>query len=340
MKRTNFTPVIVIAVAFLATSQFSSAQTPLVSGNNHAVRGITFVDQNGRVSLDAEPSPNSQTFDVIVAPGGARMFSPNMLNVAVGDTVRWTWQGDFHSVTSGSPCTADSQFCSPNDMNCPAGILSTTGTVYTHTFGEAGDYSYFCSSHCLGGMTGIIHVAPILQPTAAVSRKTHGGAGDFDINLPLTGAPGIECRTGGTTNDYTMVVTFEAAVSSSPPPQAKVTSGIGDVGSAGVPNGGAVSVSGDTVTIPLTNVANAQTINVRLNGVTVGANTGDADIPLSLLIGDTSGNGAVNASDVGQTKGRIGQALSSSNFRSDVNANGSINATDTSAVKSHTGQSL
>lgn len=327
----------VLAVLFLATSEFSSAQTSVGSGNNHAIRGMTFIDQNGRVSPDAEPSPNSQTFDVIVAPGGVRMFSPNMLSIAEGDTVRWTWQGNFHSVTSGSPCTADLQYCSPDDMNCAGGVLSNAGTVYMHTFGEAGDYSYFCSSHCLGGMTGMIHVAPLLQPMGAVSRKTHGAAGDFDIDLPLAGTPGVECRTGGTTNDYTVVVTFDATVSSTPPPQAQVTSGIGTVGSGGVANGGAVTVSGSTVTIPLTNVANSQSINVRLNNVTVGATTGDADIPLSVVIGDSNGNGAVNASDVAQTKGRIGQAMGSNNFRSDVNANGSINAGDVSVVKSHAG---
>ena len=32
-------------------------------------------------------------------------------------------------------------------------------------------------------------------PTSVVSRKTHGTAGDFDIDLPLAGNPGIECRT-------------------------------------------------------------------------------------------------------------------------------------------------
>src|SRR5439155_11916066 len=31
---------------------------------------------------------------------------------------------------------------------------------------------------------------------SAVSRKTHGSAGPFNVNLPLTGAPGIECRAG------------------------------------------------------------------------------------------------------------------------------------------------
>ena len=35
-----------------------------------------------------------------------------------------------------------------------------------------------------------------LQLTSAVSRMTHGGAGDFDVNLPLTGEPGVECRNG------------------------------------------------------------------------------------------------------------------------------------------------
>ena len=29
---------------------------------------------------------------------------------------------------------------------------------------------------------------------SVVSRKTHGAAGNFDINLPLTGTPGVECR--------------------------------------------------------------------------------------------------------------------------------------------------
>ena len=52
---------------------------------------------------------------------------------------------------------------------------------------------------------------PLVQ--SAVSRKTHGGAGSFDINLPLSGPSGIECRGGGATNDYTVVVNFLANVS-------------------------------------------------------------------------------------------------------------------------------
>ena len=49
-------------------------------------------------------------------------------------------------------------------------------------------------------------------PTQVVSRKLHSGA-PFDINLPLTGNPGIECRSGGATNDYQVVFTFPTAVS-------------------------------------------------------------------------------------------------------------------------------
>ena len=45
---------------------------------------------------------------------------------------------------------------------------------------------------------------PAPVPTSAVSRKVHGGAGTFDIDLPLVplnGAVGIECRaTAETTN--------------------------------------------------------------------------------------------------------------------------------------------
>jgi hypothetical protein len=177
---------------------------------------------------------------------------------------------------------------------------------------------------------------------SAVSRKTHGGAGPFDINLPLTGMPGIECRTTGSTHDYTVVVTFNNNVTVTGNPQAQVTLGTGCVGSGGTCTGN-VTVSGNTVTIPLTNIANAQTINVRLNGVNgaaIDTPATDFTIPMSILIGDTSANGTVNAADVAQTKARLGQTVDATNFRSDINANGSINAADTAIVKQNSGTSL
>src|SRR5262249_3448079 len=180
-----------------------------------------------------------------------------------------------------------------------------------------------------------------LTVMGAVSRKTHGGAGAFDINLPRTGTPGIECRTTGGAQDYTMVVTFSGNVTVTGSPQAQVTLGTGCVGSGAMCSGN-VSVNGSVVTIPLTNIANAQTIDVRLNGVNSAADTPATDftIPMSILIGDTNANGTVNAADVAQTKARLGQTVGATDLRSDVNANGAINATDVSIIKSQLGTGL
>jgi hypothetical protein len=175
-----------------------------------------------------------------------------------------------------------------------------------------------------------------LTPTSIVSRITHGSAGTFDIILPLTGSPGIECRTTGGTNDYTIIVTFPGAVTVDGNPQAGVTLGTGCVGTAGACSG-SVNISGNTVTIPLTNVTNVQIINVTLFQVNGESNL---VIPMGVLAGDVSGNGAVNASDVAFTKGHLGQPLDATNFRSDVNANGVINAVDVSLVKIHSGDTL
>ena len=172
---------------------------------------------------------------------------------------------------------------------------------------------------------------------SAASRKTHGAADIFDVDLPLTGTPAIECRAGGGTDDYTMVVTFSGNVGINGKPQAQVTSGTGDIGSGGASDGGAVTISGNIVTIPLTNIANAQTINVTLYDVN---GAGNVVIPMSILIGDANANGSVNASDVAQTKSQIGQAVDSTTFRSDVNANGTINASDVSIIKSNIGTGL
>ena len=57
----------------------------------------------------------------------------------------------------------------------------------------------------------VFYGVPPPTPTQVVSRKLHSGV-PFDINLPLTGNSGIECRSGGATNDYQVVFTFASAV--------------------------------------------------------------------------------------------------------------------------------
>src|SRR5205823_5027870 len=136
----------------------------------------------------------------------------------------------------------------------------------------------------------LLVTTPTPPPTVsqAISRKTHGVAGDFDVDLPPTGTPGIECRGGGATKDYTIKVTFSGNVTVTGSPQAEVISGMGTVGSGGASNGGMVTVMGNMVTIPLTNVLDQQTIQVRLNGVN-NASVGnrpavDVVIPMSRLL--------------------------------------------------------
>jgi dockerin type I repeat protein len=61
---------------------------------------------------------------------------------------------------------------------------------------------------------------------------------------------------------------------------------------------------------------------------------------MSILVGDASGNGTVNSSDVSQVKLQSGQLITSSNFRADISGNGAITSTDVSIVKSRTGTAL
>ena len=159
--------------------------------------------------------------------------------------------------------------------------------------------------------------------TSAVSRKIQSGS-PFDINLPLAGNAGIECRSGGATNDYQVVFTFANSVTFN---SAAVSAGAGSVSSS--------SGSGTTaVTVNLTGVTNAQRITVTLSGVNNGTGTGDVSVQMGVLVGDTNGDGVVNAGDSTQTKNRSGQPTDGTNFRSDVNEDGTINSGDSLLVKS------
>ncbi|MEP6810156.1 MAG: LamG-like jellyroll fold domain-containing protein [Chthoniobacterales bacterium] len=528
-----------------ATMAFPSA------AGRAGAQGLTILDQEGSVAPNGTPSATSQIVDVAVGPNNTRVFDPATVNISVGDTVRWTWGSSFHSVTSGPPCNADLQYCSPSDTSCGSGILSNVGAVYTHTFTQPGTYSYFCAAHCLSsGMTGTINVAPACtlppanmvgwfpgdgtardvaggnsgrlqgdvtfvagkvgqafrfgghgdlmgngdrvvvrnapelqlqdftidawikrasativtndpdsgspggtffaygnlgygfgifqstgrlfltqvgvsagfsatavtdtnyhhvavtkqggtvtfyldgvadapisynptfvfntpagiaargdnnvqnaffgdideleifnraltaaelqaivtagaagkckppQPAAAFSRKAQG-TGSFDLDLIPFATAGVECRNPGASGAYQMIVQFPVPVTVT---GATILSGIGAVSG--------FTVNGDTVTVNLTGVTNAQTLVVNLTGVSDGTSSGNVPVAMGVLIGDTSGNGTVNASDVAQTKASSGQPTDAMNFRADVNLSGMINASDIGLVKSKAGTLL
>jgi uncharacterized delta-60 repeat protein len=169
-----------------------------------------------------------------------------------------------------------------------------------------------------------------LTATSAVSRKMHGALGPFDIPLPLTGAPGVECRSSS--GHHTLVFSFSNGVIGG---SANVTNGTGSIS-------GAPTFSGNTMTINLTGVSDVQRITVTLSGVTdsFGQVLPDLAVNMILLVGDTTGNRSVNASDIGQTKSQSGSPVTNANFRQDVTANGSITASDIGFVKSRAGATV
>jgi hypothetical protein len=163
-----------------------------------------------------------------------------------------------------------------------------------------------------------------LTALSAVSRKFHGLAGFFDINLPIIGTPGVECRSGGAMGDHQIVVNF-----STPVTFASASTSAGTVSNA--------VAGGNSITLHLTNVPDAQTIAINLTGVSDGARTTDITIPMTVLLGDTTANRTVNASDVSEAKANSGQTTTEANFRTDVTANGVINSSDIGLIKSKSG---
>jgi len=167
MKRSNAAAQIALSLAATLGLVFSSQAQ---SGNRHMTTTqqkqtpahvIRVVDQNGRPVVSGVPSGGGQIFDVSVGLDGFT-FTPSTANISIGDTVRWTWFSNGHSVTSGEPCTSDGQFCSPDDTTCS---LSNEPFVYEHTFAQAGTFNYFCIAHCVLGMTGVVNVAAAPTPT-------------------------------------------------------------------------------------------------------------------------------------------------------------------------------
>ncbi len=214
-----------------------------------------------------------------------------------------------------------------DDASRPTQIISSDGissTTITYTYDNANNKLWEDQS-----ISANSPLSEPIQPLSAVSRKTHGSAGPFDINLPFGGYPGVECRNDGS-NTHKIVVTFASPVTFS---GASVIAGTGTVSST--------TGSGTTVaTINLSSVTNAQTLTVTLQGVSDGTNTVDVPIQMSVLLGDVNASGLVDGNDVAIVQGQTRQLLTSNNFRCDVNVNGIIDGNDAAITQGQTRTSL
>ena len=209
------------------------------------------------------------------------------------------------------------------------GLSSSGATVF--------DYRYN-TSNCDSAWNAIpVHLDGMrfttIVPLNAVSRKIHGAAGAFDLPLPLSGGPGIECRSGGMDGDYQLIVTFPTSVTVAGATVAPEAGKLATVSGPPVANG-------NQVTVNLRNVTNAQTIDVNLIGVSDGVTTDNISVSMGVLVGDVAISGMVNASDIAKVKSGLAQLVTASNYRDDVTANGLINVSDLSLVKTLSGSGL
>jgi hypothetical protein len=169
-----------------------------------------------------------------------------------------------------------------------------------------------------------------LTLTDAVSRKTHGSAGTFDIELPEDGS-GVECRNSEGSHEF--VFTFSNAIVA------------GDA-TLNAPAGGSISgspvISGNTMTVELIGVTNEQTITVTLSNVTdiYSQVLPDTAVTANMLTADTTGDKTVNLSDLNQVKGQAGMPVNATNFREDINVDGTITHADGRLVKQYRNTSL
>jgi hypothetical protein len=151
---------------------------------------------------------------------------------------------------------------------------------------------------------------PVLQ--GAVSRKTHGTAGDFDIDLPLAGT-GIECRIDGPTK---VIMTFDQPVSKAADFAVLLSSG----------TVGETTCVGNTLEINLSGSTNKTWVAIGVTGLQ-GADTleGSYVLTVGTLYGDVDFSKKVLASDTVLMKTKTSPLnVTSSNFWFDIDCSGKV----------------
>jgi PKD repeat protein len=219
--------------------------------------------------------------------------------------------------------------------------VTQSSPTINHTFTKPGFYPVklvVTDSRGLVSSNIDQHLVQVDTPLVRIdSRKAHGTAGSFDIKLPTTGTPGVECRSPGPANSHQIIYTFLRNLTS-------VDSATVPQGPAGIdPNTSGIGPAQNQYTVNLTGVTDAQHIQVKLDGVhdVGGAILDNVVARMDVLFGDVNGDGFVLSADYTATRQHSGASITDDdNFRFDVNTDGFILSGDYTTVRQKSGHQL
>jgi hypothetical protein len=270
--------------------------------------------------------------------GVLEVSSPNIVGGAFTDITSAAVGGSF--VSGGYNGTISTGYSNPLAGRSAwtgnaAGYVTTVANLGPNVAGQKITLRFRMGSDTIQGATGWRIDSVTIQdgyscpcaplPLSVVSRKLHGGQ-NFDVNLPLSGTPGIEPRTGGAGGNHQIVVTFASPVTAG---AASIDSGNGNISN--------FNASGSELTLNLDSVADQQSMVISVSGMSDGTNAGTLSIPVSFLVGDANGDGTINSADATLTRNGSGQSADATNFRMDFNTDGTINSADATLVRALSG---
>ena len=122
-------------------------------------------------------------------------YSPNPVEINVGDTVIWTNQdATAHSATSGEDATPTGLFGDPS----ASGSVMVRGKSQSFTFTEAGEYPYYCFLH--PNMVGTVVVSAAGGGNGGTSQEFKTTATIGGNNYEITGVSATATATAATIN--------------------------------------------------------------------------------------------------------------------------------------------
>ncbi len=185
---------------------------------------------------------------------------------------------------------------------------------------------------------------PLEEPMlcGAIVRKTHGDAGELDVHLPLPG--GTECRSGALrnvillfsepvqANDGSLDINDEVTLATTPP--------------GGTITGLSIAGNGLELHVDITGVVDEWCVGLTVETGTEGITdldgnqlTGDNEVYIQVLEGNTNGDDHTDLIDMAQVKSKNGSPVAGADVRFDVNLDGRIDLIDMALVKSRNGGS-